>query len=925
MAILKCKMCGGNLTVEEGMTVCECEYCGSTQTVPNVDDEKKINLFTRANRLRSACEFDKAFGVYESIIAEFQEEAEAYWGLVLCKYGIEYVDDPKTGKKIPTCHRSSFDSVLEDSDFEMVMEYSDVASRAVYREEAKAIEELRVGIIEVSSKEEPYDIFICYKETDENGDRTIDSVLAQDVYDALIEKGYKVFFSRITLEDKLGQEYEPYIFAALNSAKVMLAFGTDYEYYNAVWVKNEWSRFLSLIEKGSKKTLIPCYKDIDAYDMPAEFKKLQGQDMGKVGAIQDLLRGIEKIMPKKGGSATGTSVLSDSSDGKIAPLLERVEIFLTDGEWKKADEYCEKILDSDPKNAQAYLGKLLVEIKARNLENAKECLDKPMLSSSNYEKIMRFAEDGLKHQVEAVAEIQKQNIEEAEELKRKEEIYDEASKAFENAKSEDDYVKIIALFEKIPGYKDADEKLHACKNAGQEILYAAATNRLQRANSLNKLKKCVQLFEAIKGYRDSDELAESCRSKIQQMEEREKNIEREAEEAFRQYKKMQETKKIASMEQELSRGEQDIARLTKEASDIEQRIPMVREGFSQVSVLNEQIENISAEIDRLARRKQGLGIFAGKEKRAIDEQVNTLSSQQEELKKRIVDCARLTSPYSSVKDAESSLDTARRATELKRSEVSDLQKRIETIRANQGGPIDENVVYKQLLDTKVLACLMKNSEAKSILEKDTTVVSFISGHPLEETGSADYSVKTADELRKIEKWDLWRLPTWRNDKKSHDKRTEAELMDDIEEYLSDADLLVDYTIEREIPAEQFDADAIVKKYLGDMGKNYSTGEPFSANKYGRPASFVIKDSGNNIKMVIMVAKEGGFSHWLIKWCELWCKDKKVPFLRLYLGAPNTEHYVVRRVCEKMHIIKSNGYVKKCRNPQTGKWMQISMV
>ena len=48
----------------------------------------------------------------------------------------------------------------------------------------------------------------------------MDSVIAQDVYDALTEKGYRVFFSRITLEDKLGTEYEPYIFAALNSAKV---------------------------------------------------------------------------------------------------------------------------------------------------------------------------------------------------------------------------------------------------------------------------------------------------------------------------------------------------------------------------------------------------------------------------------------------------------------------------------------------------------------------------------------------------------------------------------------------------------------------------------------------------------------------------------------------------------------------------------
>ena len=263
MAVFKCKMCGGNLDITEGMTLCECKYCGSKQTVPllsALDKDNKINLFSRANRLRSACEFDKAAGVYETIVSEYPEEAEAYWGLLLCKYGIEYVDDPGTRKKIPTCRRSSFDSIMEDPDFEMVMECSNPASRAVYREEAKAIEALRIAINAVSSKEPPYDIFICYKETDETGSRTIDSVIAQDVYSALVEKGYRVFFSRITLEDKLGQEYEPYIFAALHSAKIMLVFGTDYEYFNAVWVKNEWSRYLALVKNsGGKKDVFNLY------------------------------------------------------------------------------------------------------------------------------------------------------------------------------------------------------------------------------------------------------------------------------------------------------------------------------------------------------------------------------------------------------------------------------------------------------------------------------------------------------------------------------------------------------------------------------------------------------------------------------------------------------------------------------------------
>ena len=398
--IIKCKMCGGDLRIEEGTTVAECEYCGTKQTVPNADNEKKIKLFERANRLRAACEFDKAAGVYESIVADFDTEAEAYWGLILCKFGIEYVDDPATGDKVPTCHRSSFDSVLEDPNFELVMENSDAISRKVYRDEAKAIEELRRSIIEVSSKEEPYDVFISYKELDASGERTIDSVIAQDIYKELTNEGYRVFFSRISLESKLGVEYEPYIFAALNSARVMIVVGTDYDNFNAVWVKNEWSRYLALIASGQKKTLIPCFKNIDAYDMPREFNKLAAQDMGKVGAMQDLLRGVEKLLSKNEGSA---AVHSDSKSA-AEPLLTRAFMFLEDGNWKEADKYCEKVLDQDPENAKAYLGKLMAELHVKKKESLNDRNNSFKLSvSSNYQKAVNFAAPELKAELESLA------------------------------------------------------------------------------------------------------------------------------------------------------------------------------------------------------------------------------------------------------------------------------------------------------------------------------------------------------------------------------------------------------------------------------------------------------------------------------------------------------------------------------------------
>ena len=366
MAIIKCKMCGGDLNIVEGSTVAECAYCGTKQTVPSADSEKKLTLFARAGRLLRACEFDKAAGVFEAIAADFPEEAEAYWGLVLCKYGIEYVDDPATGKKIPTCHRSSFDSVLDDPNFEQACENTDAVARRVYRDEARQIEELRQAILQVSGREEPYDVFISYKETDENGDRTLDSVIAQDIYTELTEKGYRVFFSRISLEDKLGTEYEPYIFAALNSAKVMLVVGTDYENFDSVWVKNEWSRFLKLIAAGQKKTLIPVFKNMDAYDMPKEFAKLAAQDMGKVGAMQDLVRGVGKIVGKNKRIPLENPEGQQRSGQKIDVLIRRGDLLRERGIWESAAEFYNDALNIDPECAAAYWGIFLIQHQCRD-------------------------------------------------------------------------------------------------------------------------------------------------------------------------------------------------------------------------------------------------------------------------------------------------------------------------------------------------------------------------------------------------------------------------------------------------------------------------------------------------------------------------------------------------------------------------------
>ena len=346
MFVFKCKMCGGDLDIEKTSSIATCQYCGSTQTLPKLENNKKAKLYERANQMRRQNEFDKASVLYESILNEDTTDAEAYWSLVLCKYGVEYVEDPESGKRIPTCNRTLYASILTDGDYMLSLTHADDSQRALYEEEAEIIDGIQKRILEISNTEEPFDIFICYKETDEEGNRTQDSVLAQDMYQQLSNEGFKVFFARITLEDKLGSAYEPYIFAALQSSKVMVVIGTKSDYFNAVWVKNEWSRFLGLIKNGEKKVLIPTYRDMNAYDLPKDFSHLQAQDMGKLGFMQDLIRGIKKIVTKDQETAPippisnqGSQIYSEKS------LIKRISMFISDNDTKSAEEYCDKLLD----------------------------------------------------------------------------------------------------------------------------------------------------------------------------------------------------------------------------------------------------------------------------------------------------------------------------------------------------------------------------------------------------------------------------------------------------------------------------------------------------------------------------------------------------------------------------------------------------
>jgi tetratricopeptide (TPR) repeat protein len=295
-----CKACRGELEIidnERG----RCLYCGEVQPIPQSYEDE----FNRANLLRIENKaFDEAEKIYRKIVENNPNDAEAHWGLVLCKYGIEYVDD-NNGKKLPTCHRTLTTSILNDIDYKMALEHSSVVSRDYYERNAKLIDDYQIKISRIAKNEEDYDVFISFKARDDYGIPTQDSTYGHKFYNYLTKTlKLKVFFSDVTLKNRSGEEFEPIIYSALRSARAMILICGSYENINAPWVRNEWSRYISWLpefnDKGIKKLMFTAIIDpMTPEKLPTDLQRFQCSKMSDLGAFEGICKHIADLIGKK--------------------------------------------------------------------------------------------------------------------------------------------------------------------------------------------------------------------------------------------------------------------------------------------------------------------------------------------------------------------------------------------------------------------------------------------------------------------------------------------------------------------------------------------------------------------------------------------------------------------------------------------------
>ncbi len=376
--------------------------------------DRLIELYHQATGLQLERNFDKAEEKYLELLAAGgtdAQDAEIYWRMLLCHYGVEYQED--NGKTIPIILRPDLTDPSK-------MQVRKDLNEHIKNEEQKAHYAERLGKIDDyleryrrlrMHKEWKYDVFISVKQN-ENGHQTSDSDHASDLYyyfknkPELAAKNLRVFNSRHTPLPK-GEEYEPYIITALMSARLLIVVGSKSEYLESRWVRNEWQRFEYLQAQDIKKTgrtkrRLFCYfvGGMRPEKLPLGLNPDVQGVMGSVTAGDDILDVVEEIFPSKQPQASQPSAVETPE--KIAG---RMKAWLKLGQYPKVITQYESIVDTRPEMLMTMPWICLYTLCAKNSLRRIELLSSAKGDLRNdelYEFAYENADKSLREQLDAL-------------------------------------------------------------------------------------------------------------------------------------------------------------------------------------------------------------------------------------------------------------------------------------------------------------------------------------------------------------------------------------------------------------------------------------------------------------------------------------------------------------------------------------------
>lgn len=145
--------------------------------------------------------------------------------------------------------------------------------------------------------------------------------------------------------------------------------------------------------------------------------------------VEIILRDLNKPKPQRQKKPIPAGATAES-------LIKRGFLFLEDLDWLSANDYFDYALDIDPEFAQAYVGLLCVELKAKSeLELINQ--NRPFTEKQNFKKAIRFADEDYK------ITLEKYNTTIQERIEEKKRIAEAKQKKEEQEENEKDYTELI--------------------------------------------------------------------------------------------------------------------------------------------------------------------------------------------------------------------------------------------------------------------------------------------------------------------------------------------------------------------------------------------------------------------------------------------------------------------------------------------------
>ncbi|MCH5142787.1 MAG: ribosomal protein L7/L12 [Clostridiales bacterium] len=532
-----CKSCGAPLDLNKAVNgVVTCIYCGNPYTLPKQGASPEVLSFLRMGEHDlDTCKFEEAFSAYKKASELDGSEPEAYFGMALSEFKVQYLRDVsgEKPKLQPICHEITDKKFTDNANYMRACLKATDKQRAEYERKAQEIDYILGEFYKLKQSGLDYDCFICVKVTGDSG-KTEDSKDADYIYRMLQQKGYKPFYSEYEIRNKQGADYEAHILYALHSSECMLVVCRDESYLQTPWVKNEYTRFLKLVNDDEKEsdsiTVVFNGKPIER--LPGKRGKLQGINFAlreSDGLIVDfvenhtpearakkslaekaekekeaaILKEIEKQKEAqrefeerqreaqraleeriKNIKATSSSAKGNDS-ASVNSLLLRANQFLSGGEFDNAIGYYNKVLDIDPESAEAWLGLLLSTSKIKTYQeflNGKSSQQIQQIFANKHYKMAKQYANGSTKTVNDFEAYAKQKYEQTlkAEAEQRERAIQEEEKKRKNAVREQSRAAWNAFVHEIE-LKDEGSKLRL-NGAKVEIIKGNAS--LAKAYSL---------------------------------------------------------------------------------------------------------------------------------------------------------------------------------------------------------------------------------------------------------------------------------------------------------------------------------------------------------------------------------------------------------------------------------------------------------